>query len=144
MIKLREDKGFTLIELMVVILIIAILMAVGIPAFLGARGRAQDNVAKQAIMNVAKNVAAQWAATAAHTIPAAADFGTQVESSYAFSALAAAPAWGTIPVWATPFDIGVYVNGDDVTLGVESEYGNKFTVAITNGQVGTVTQLAAP
>ena len=39
-----EDKqgGFTLIELMVVVMIIAILVGIGIPAFLGARNRAQD------------------------------------------------------------------------------------------------------
>lgn len=38
----REDKGFTLIELMVVVLIIAILIAIAIPTFLGARKKAQD------------------------------------------------------------------------------------------------------
>lgn len=42
----REDKGFTLIELMVVVLIIAILIAIAIPTFLGARKRAQDRAAQ--------------------------------------------------------------------------------------------------
>ena len=45
----REDEGFTLIELMVVVLIIAILIAIAIPTFLGARKRAQD---KQAQSNI--------------------------------------------------------------------------------------------
>jgi type IV pilus assembly protein PilA len=39
---MRKDQGFTLIELMVVVLIIAILIAIAIPTFLGARKRAQD------------------------------------------------------------------------------------------------------
>ncbi|HZT66342.1 MAG TPA: prepilin-type N-terminal cleavage/methylation domain-containing protein [Acidimicrobiales bacterium] len=47
----RDDEGFTLIELMVVILIIAILLAIAIPTFLGARSRAQDRAAQSSLRN---------------------------------------------------------------------------------------------
>ena len=48
-----EDKqsGFTLIELMVVVMIIAILVGIAIPAFLGARKRAQDTAVKSNLRN---------------------------------------------------------------------------------------------
>jgi type IV pilus assembly protein PilA len=46
-----EEDGFTLIELMVVVLIIAILIAIAIPTFLGARSRAQDRAAQSDIRN---------------------------------------------------------------------------------------------
>lgn len=46
-----NDQGFTLIELMVVVLIIAILLAIAIPTFLGARERAQDRSAQSNIRN---------------------------------------------------------------------------------------------
>lgn len=49
--KRDEEEGFTLIELMVVVLIIAILLAIAIPTFLGARNRANDRAAQSSIRN---------------------------------------------------------------------------------------------
>jgi prepilin-type N-terminal cleavage/methylation domain-containing protein len=50
----RED-GFTLIELMVVVLIIAILLAIAVPTFLGARERANDRAAQTDLRNAHTN-----------------------------------------------------------------------------------------
>src|SRR5436305_827149 len=46
-----QEDGFTLIELMVVVLIIAILIAIAIPTFLGARSQAQDRAAQSNLRN---------------------------------------------------------------------------------------------
>src|SRR3954471_4074746 len=54
-----SEEGFTLIELMVVVLIIAILIAIAIPTFLGARQRANNRAAQSSLRN---------ALTAAHII----------------------------------------------------------------------------
>ena len=47
----RDEEGFTLIELMVVVLIIAILVAIAVPTFLGARKKAQDRGAQSNLRN---------------------------------------------------------------------------------------------
>ena len=51
----NEEEGFTLIELMVVVLIIAILIAIAVPTFLSARESAQDSQAKANLKNAMTN-----------------------------------------------------------------------------------------
>ena len=56
----ESDEGFTLIELMVVVLIIAILVAIAVPTFMGARERAQDRSAQSTARNSLSAARVLW------------------------------------------------------------------------------------
>jgi type IV pilus assembly protein PilA len=47
----KDERGFTLIELMAVILIVAVLMVIALPTLLGARTRAYDRAAQSDVRN---------------------------------------------------------------------------------------------
>src|SRR5438552_5060676 len=66
-----DEGGFTLIELMVVVLIIAILIAIAIPTFLGARQRAQDKQAQSNIRNALTTEKTYYVDNQAYTSTAA-------------------------------------------------------------------------
>ncbi|GAB4283862.1 MAG: hypothetical protein Kow0067_05310 [Coriobacteriia bacterium] len=57
----RRDEGFTLVELMVVVLIIGILVAIAIPVFNAARGNAQEKSC-QANLRTLDGSIEQWRA----------------------------------------------------------------------------------
>ena len=61
------DAGFTLIELMVVLLIIAILLAIAIPTFLGVANSAGDRAAQSNLTNALTEVKALYQNNAAYT-----------------------------------------------------------------------------
>ena len=54
----KADEGFTLIELMVVIVIVGILSAVGAPQLLNAQNAAKNSIAKTTVVNQAKECTA--------------------------------------------------------------------------------------
>src|SRR5947199_8385032 len=88
-----EEEGFTLIELMVVVLIIAILIAIAIPTFLGARQRANNRAAQSSLRNAltaAKTIFTDNNSYADPTTPANATGLQGVEPSLTFKASAVA------------------------------------------------------
>jgi type IV pilus assembly protein PilA len=111
-----EDAGFTLIELMVVLLILAILLAIAIPTFLGVTKSANDRAAQSnlntALVN-AKSVFQQnsqsynLTTNATYTTPAAVMVATlaSAEPNLSF-------ATGTVTSGAAPAQVSVAIASD--------------------------------
>jgi type IV pilus assembly protein PilA len=67
----RDERGFTLIELMVVVMIIAVLVALALPTFIGTRTRAQDRAAQSDVRNAFAAEKAYYSDTLTYTtVPA--------------------------------------------------------------------------
>jgi type IV pilus assembly protein PilA len=62
-----EEDGFTLVELMVVIVILSILIVIGLPTFLGVRARFQDRGAQTDLRNTVLSARILFTDTATFT-----------------------------------------------------------------------------
>ncbi len=107
----KKQNGFTLIELMVVIAIVGILSAVGLPEMLKAQERAHSSVAKQQAVQHAKSCSIELLAD-----------GDPTDADLSVLAPAA----------------GVNVSNAATTCGASASYeftggGDKWTVTLSNG-----------
>jgi len=105
----RRSEGFTLVELMVVVLIIGILVAIAIPVFNAARASAQRRTC-QANLRTLDGAVQQWAADNINNDP-----GTMTADTMAAALTAAANPYisGTFPVCPTAGAAYTYNQGTE-------------------------------
>ena len=127
-----NEEGFTLIELMVVVLIIAILIAIAIPTFLGARERAQNRSAQSNVRNALTAEKTSYTDNQAYSAVSATLSSIEPSLTYVNGAI---PAKGSKEVFVAVSQ--TTVAGDTVILGAQSASGKCYYLRDVAGNPGT-------
>jgi general secretion pathway protein G len=92
----KKQKGFTLVELMVVIIILAVLTGIAIPSYLALRNRAKEQAARSEMQNIATAIAVYEADTGSNPADLAALEADAVDGGGAYMAnVPDTDPWGT-------------------------------------------------
>jgi len=125
----KKEKGFTLVELMVVIIILAVLTGIAIPSYLALRNRARIQATRSEMQNIA--TALEMYAADNDAYPAgtwAVASGLVVTGGY-MDPVPQDDAWTTTLVWAivgTGYTLTSW--GPNLAAGVDD-------IILTNGQL---------
>jgi type IV pilus assembly protein PilA len=131
------EGGFTLVELLVVIIIIAILVAVAIPTFLGQRQKAQDAACKSLVRNAASTIETGYVDARSYVTTVvgmrAADL-KKLEPSMNFVVLGAAATNPTASAVAQ--NVNYTGTATTYSIGAVSVSGKKFGMVVNKGSTG--------
>ena len=129
----RAQDGFTLVEVMVVVLVIGVLIAVGLPMFLGARVRAEERRSQAQLRTGLTAGLTYWTDDGTFTgfdvgcsaVPDGCGVADGVESSVTWVG-PGAPADSQVSI--------VFATGNNMLLVARSASGDYFCVAQSTGQ----------
>lgn len=127
----HEDEGFTLIELMVVVLIIAILLAIAIPTFLGARNSANARAAQSNLRNALTAEQTYW--TNNQVFDSTSTDMAGVESALSWTT--GAPGTTT----ANQVSVNIGDSGNAVSISAEGKDNNCYTILQSNDPANSFT-----
>ena len=119
----RQQKGFTLVELLIVIIVLAVLTGVSIPAYRLIRDRAKEGATENEMTNIAK--ALEMHNSDLEVYPAAADYPDSLEDNDYMEDVPGLDAWENAYVYTsdgTSYSLesrglnGIDGGGDDILI----------------------------
>jgi type IV pilus assembly protein PilA len=134
-----DEEGFTLIELMVVVLIIAILIAIAIPTFLGAQNKAKDRAAQSSLRNALTAAKTLYTDSSDYTTatPAALQ-GVEPSLTFCVSGTAVASKCNAAGLSIGPKGVSVAnTSADEIVFAARSASGTCFYLKDTATGPGT-------
>jgi len=91
----KDEKGFTLVELMIVIIILAILTAIAVPSYMVLRNRARIAAAQSELKNIATALEMHYADKEAYPATTFAALVTALEGGAYMDPVPPTDPWGT-------------------------------------------------
>ncbi len=134
----KKEKGFTLVELMVVIIILAVLTAIAIPSYMALRNRARIQATRSEMQNIGTAIAIYEADTSGFPATGLAALTSALETTPAGAEgpyMANVPqtdAWGVLPANAYVY---VLVAAGGVSYTLTSSAGGGTAIVLTDGQL---------
>ena len=125
--EVQAERGFTLVEVLLVTAVIGVLLSIAIPAFLGAKGRAPDRTAQASLRIAITNAKALYVDNESFAKVTVATLGT-AEPSLRFTS---SPSTG-------PNRVSVHSGSGGIALAAQSTSGVCYVVGDAANAAGTV------
>lgn len=135
----KNEEGFTLVELLIVIAVIAVLATIAVPVFLGERQKAQDAACKSLVRNAASVIetgyvdARTFVPTVTGMLPANLK---ALEPSTTFVVRATAATAPTAN--ASALTVNYTGTATTYSIGARSASGKTFGMVVNKGSTGTL------